>query len=85
LLPTPSHNLSQMAEWLTDEVLQRHQVRSLNPRHMYKTPLLTGMVATMASVLVALPFAWRAVQPQQFRENLAWSGVPMVFDRLVSK
>jgi hypothetical protein len=52
---------------------------------MYKTPLLTGMVATMASVLVALPFAWRAVQPQQFRESLAWSGVPMVFDRWVSK
>ncbi len=85
LLPTPSHNLMQTTEWLADEVLQRHQVRSLNPRHCYKTPLLTGLVATMASVLVAMPFAWRAAQPQQFQESLAWSGIPTVFDRLVSK
>ena len=85
LLPTPSHNLQQTTEWLMDEVIQRHQVRSLNPRHMGKTPLLTGMVATAASLILALPFAWRAIQPQQFQEQLTWTGIPTLLNQLGSK
>ena len=85
LLPTPSHNLQQTSEWLIDEVIQRHQVRSLNPRHMGKTPLLTGMVATAASLILALPFAWRAIQPQQFQEQLTWTGIPTLLNQLGSK
>jgi NADH dehydrogenase FAD-containing subunit len=85
LLPAPSHNFHQTAEWLTDEVLQRHQVRSLNPRHHGKTPFLTGVVATAASLMLAIPFAWRAIQPQQFHDQLAWTGVPTLLNQLASK
>lgn len=82
LLPSPRHNLRQTAEWLTDEVFQRHQVRSINPRHHGKTPILTGIAATAASLVFALPLAWRAIQPHQFRDRLAWTGVPTLLNQL---
>jgi hypothetical protein len=85
LLPTPTHNFQHTAEWLTDEVLQRHQVRSLNPRHYGKTPFLTGVAATAASLILALPLAWRAIQPNQFHDQLAWTGVPTLLNQLASK
>ncbi|MEB3295767.1 MAG: NAD(P)/FAD-dependent oxidoreductase [Synechococcales bacterium] len=82
LLPTPSYNLRQTTEWLTDEVFQRHQVKSINPRHYGKTPFLRGMAATAASVMLAMPLAWRALQPTQFDDRLAWTGVPELLNQL---
>jgi NADH dehydrogenase FAD-containing subunit len=82
LLPTPKHNLRQTTEWLTDEVFQRHQVRSINPRHNGKTPFLTGLAATAASLAFALPFAWRAIEPHHFHDRMAWTGMPELLNQL---
>jgi demethylphylloquinone reductase len=82
LLPTPRYNLRQTTEWLTDEVFQRHQVRSIHPRHQGKTPLFSGIAATAASLIFAMPFAWRAIQPQQFQDSLTWTGVPELLNGL---
>lgn len=81
LLPTPAHNFKATAEWFTDSLFQRHQPESLNPRYYNRTPLLAGITAAVASTLMAMPFAWRAAQPQAFQETLSWTGVPMLLDR----
>ncbi|MBL1179304.1 NAD(P)/FAD-dependent oxidoreductase [Pantanalinema sp. GBBB05] len=85
LLPTPTHNIRATAEWLTDELLQRH--RPLTPMQLRQTPFLRGITAIAASLILATPLVWRAAQPQQFHQALSWSGVPTLLDRitLVSK
>jgi demethylphylloquinone reductase len=85
LLPTPVHNFKATTEWFTDSLLQRHQPRSLNPNRYERTPLLAGMTAAVASMLLALPLVWRAAQPQQFQQVFSWTGVPTLLDQLISK
>ncbi|MBD2462689.1 NAD(P)/FAD-dependent oxidoreductase [Oscillatoria sp. FACHB-1407] len=82
LLPTPAHNAKATAEWFADHLLQRHQPRSLNPNHQHHTPLIAGISAIAASMLLTLPFAWRAAQPQQFQTTLSWTGLPTLLDNL---
>jgi demethylphylloquinone reductase len=82
LLPKPLHNLKNTAEWFTDELLQRHQVRSLHPNRTGRTPLIAGITATLASFLLAIPLIWRAAQPKHFQQNMAETGIPEFIDRL---
>jgi NADH dehydrogenase len=82
LLPKPLHNLKHTAEWFTDELLQRHQARSLHPNRAGRTPLIAGITATMASVVLAFPLIWRAARPEQFQRNMAETGIPAMIDRL---
>lgn len=83
LLPTPAHNFKATTEWLTDSLLQRHQPPSLNVNRSNRTPLLAGVTAAAASLLLSCPFVWRAAQPQQFHSTLSWTGVPALLDQLV--
>lgn len=82
LLPTPTHNARITAEWLTDELFQRH--RPFTRTQLGQTPFLPGMAAIAASIVLATPLAWRAAQPMQFQQSLSWSGVPALLDQLVS-
>lgn len=82
LLPTPTHNIQATAEWLTDELLQRH--RPFTPMQLGQTPFLRGIAAIAASIILATPLVWRAAQPQQFHQSLSWSGVPNLLDRITS-
>jgi demethylphylloquinone reductase len=82
LLPKPLHNLKNTAEWFTDELLQRHQARSLHPNRARRTPLIAGITAMMASVVLAFPLIWRAARPEQFQRNMAETGIPAMIDRL---
>lgn len=82
LLPTPTHNIRATAEWLTDELLQRH--RPFTPMQLGQTPFLRGITAIAASIMLATPLVWRAAQPQQFHQSLSWSGVPSLLDRITS-
>jgi demethylphylloquinone reductase len=85
LLPAPGHNFKATTEWFADSLLQRHQPRSLNPHRSQRTPLLAGMTAAVASMLLALPLVWRAAQPQQFQKTFSWTGVPTLLDQWVAK
>lgn len=80
LLPTPAHNARITAEWLTDELFQRH--RPFTPAQLGQTPFLPGIAAIAASLILATPLAWRAAQPQQFQQSFNWSGVPALLDRI---
>lgn len=83
LLPTPGHNLRTTAEWLTDELFQRH--RPFTPSQLGQTPWLSGMAAIAASLVLATPLVWRAAQPVQFQQTLSWTGVPVLLDQLTTK
>jgi NADH dehydrogenase len=83
LLPTPIYNLRTTAEWFTDGILQRHQPQSLHPQKKGRTPLLAGMTATLASLLIATPLIWRAAQPEKFHKNMERTGIPSLMDQLV--
>jgi NADH dehydrogenase FAD-containing subunit len=80
LLPTPAHNARITTEWLTDELFQRH--RPFTHAQLGSTPLLPGMAAIVASLMLATPLVWRAAQPQQFQQSFSWSGVPTLLDRI---
>jgi NADH dehydrogenase len=82
LLPKPLHNLKHTAEWFTDELLQRHQTKSLHPHRQGRTPLLAGMTATVASLLLAVPLIWRAAQPKHFQEKMVDTGLPQLMNQL---
>ncbi|MFB2834944.1 NAD(P)/FAD-dependent oxidoreductase [Floridanema evergladense] len=83
LLPTPTHNLKITAEWLTDELFQRH--RPFTYAQLGQTPWLSGVATLAAGLILATPLAWRAAQPKQFQQTLGWTGVPTLLDRLVTK
>lgn len=80
LLPTPVHNLKITADWLTDELFQRH--RPFRADRLGQTPWLSGMGTVAAGMLLAMPLVWRAAQPVQFQQTLSWTGVPTLLDRL---
>lgn len=80
LLPTPARNARLTTEWLTDEVFQRH--RPFTPAQLGQTPLLSGITAIAASLMLITPLVWRAAQPMQFQQTLSWSGIPTLLDRL---
>jgi NADH dehydrogenase len=82
LLPKPVYNLKATAEWFTDELLQRHQSQSIHPKHNGRTPLVAGMSATFASVLLAVPLIWRAAQPQQFQQQMMNTNIPTLLDNM---
>jgi NADH dehydrogenase FAD-containing subunit len=82
LLPKPVYNFKATAEWFTDELLQRHQPRSIHPKHNGKTPLVAGLTATFASVLIAVPLIWRAAQPQQFQQKMTDTGIPTLLNNM---
>jgi NADH dehydrogenase len=85
LLPKPIYNLKATTEWFTDELLQRHQPQSIHPKHNGRTPLVAGMTATLASVLIAVPLIWRAAQPEQFNQQMTNTGIPSLLDLMVEK
>jgi NADH dehydrogenase len=80
LLPAPTHNARITTEWLTDELFQRH--RPFTRAQLGYTPLIPGMAAIVASLILATPLAWRAAHPQQFQQSLSWSGVPTLLDQI---
>lgn len=80
LLPIPAHNAKITAEWLTDELFQRH--RPFSHAQLGQTPFLSAVAAAAASVILATPLVWRAAQPQQFQQTLSWSGVPALLDHI---
>ncbi len=96
LLPTPIRNLKVTAEWLTDEVFQRHQPHAIgshdepeidpeidvSPDFSQRRVLFGGVVAIAAGLILALPLTLRAANPVQFHQNLEWSGIPVLLDRL---
>jgi NADH dehydrogenase FAD-containing subunit len=82
LLPKPLHNLKQTTEWFADELLQRHQTKSLHPSREGRTPLLAGITATVASLLLATPLIWRAAQPEHFQQNMTDTGLPELMNQL---
>ncbi len=83
LLPKPIYNLKATAEWFTDELLQRHQPQSIHPKQNGRTPLVAGITATLASLLIATPLIWRAAQPQQFQQQMTGTGIPTLIDQLM--
>ena len=82
LLPTPIHNFKVTAEWLTDELFQRHQPQAIREEQNQRTPVFAGVAAMAAGVAIAMPLIWRAAQPAQFQETLAQTGIPVLLDRL---
>lgn len=82
LLPKPLHNFQITAEWLTDELFQRHQPRSINPKTEDQTPLLAGLTAIFASFILALPLIWHAAQPAQFQKQMKATGIPTFIEQL---
>lgn len=82
LLPKPIHNFKATAEWLADELLQRHQPQSIHPHRQGRTPLVAGMTATFASLLIAAPLIWRAARPEQFQRQMTDTGIPSLLDRM---
>lgn len=80
LLPTPIHNVKTTADWLTDELFQRH--RPFSYQRLGQTPWLSGIATVAAGLILATPLAWRAAQPNQFQQTLSWTGVPTLLDRL---
>jgi demethylphylloquinone reductase len=76
LLPTPVHNFKATAEWLTDEFFQRHQPQTIHHQHYGRTPLLAGVTAVLASVLIAIPFIWYAAYPEHFQKTMTRTGMP---------
>ncbi len=82
LLPKPVYNFKATSEWFTDELLQRHQPKSIHPQRNGKTPLVVGMTATVASVILALPLIWRAAQPAQFQQQMTDTGIPTLLDSM---
>ncbi len=80
LLPTPRYNAKVTADWLTDELFQRH--RPFNLSRLGQTPWLSGIATITAGFLLALPLAWRAAEPTQFHQTLSWTGVPALLDQI---
>jgi demethylphylloquinone reductase len=82
LLPKPVYNFKATAEWFADELLQRHQPQSIHPKHNGRTPLVAGMSATFASLLIAIPLIWRAAQPEQFKQQMTDTNMPTLLDSM---
>lgn len=80
LLPKPLYNFKATTEWLTDELLQRHQTMSLHRQG--RTPLVAGMSTILASTLIAIPLIWRAAEPQQFQTQMSDTGIPTLLDNV---
>ncbi|MBD2207911.1 NAD(P)/FAD-dependent oxidoreductase [Calothrix sp. FACHB-1219] len=80
LLPNPAHNHKVTAEWLTDELFQRH--RPVSHMQLGQTHWLSGAIALMAGLILATPLIWRAAQPRQFQQSLGWTGVPSLLNQL---
>ncbi|EKQ66998.1 NADH dehydrogenase, FAD-containing subunit [Leptolyngbyaceae cyanobacterium JSC-12] len=80
LLPSPIHNAKITADWLTDELFQRH--RPFSYQRLGQTPWLSGIATIAAGLVLATPLAWRAAQPTQFHQTLSWTGVPTLLDRI---
>jgi NADH dehydrogenase len=80
LLPNRGYTSRITAEWLTDELFQRH--RPFTHTQLGQTPFLPGIAAIAASLILATPLVWRAAQPQQFQHHLSWSGVPALLDHI---
>ncbi len=80
LLPNLRHNAKVTADWLTDEIFQRHcPVRA---KRLGQTPWLSGMVTIAASILIATPLIWRAAQPTDFQQQMNSTGMPTLLDRM---
>ncbi|HEY9624869.1 MAG TPA: NAD(P)/FAD-dependent oxidoreductase [Crinalium sp.] len=82
LLPTPIHNVKTTAEWLTDELFQRHQPKTIHPDRVGKTPILAGTMAVLAGVMISMPLIWRAAQPDAFQQSFSWTGIPTLLNQL---
>jgi demethylphylloquinone reductase len=82
LLPKPIYNFKVASEWFTDELLQRHQPRSIHPQRQGKTPLVAGMTTTIASLILSLPLIWRAAHPVQFQQQMTDTGIPTLLDSM---
>ncbi|MBD2409751.1 NADH dehydrogenase [Nostoc calcicola FACHB-389] len=80
LLPNSAHNRKVTTEWLTDELFQRH--RPFSHMQLGQTPWLYGVATVAAGLILAAPLIWRAAEPMQFQQNLSWTGVPTLLDRL---
>ncbi|WP_442945026.1 NAD(P)/FAD-dependent oxidoreductase [Nostoc sp.] len=80
LLPNSAHNRKVTTDWLTDELFQRD--RPFSHMQLGQTPWLSGVATLVAGLLLATPLVWRAAQPRQFQQNLSWTGVPTLLDRL---
>ncbi|BAU66104.1 putative NADH dehydrogenase [Stanieria sp. NIES-3757] len=80
LLPKPIYNFKATTEWLTDELLQRHQPMSLHRQG--RTPLVAGMSTILVSTLIAVPLIWRAAQPQQFQTQMSDTSIPTLLDNV---
>jgi len=79
LLPKPIYNLKATAEWFTDELLQRHQPKTYQKS---RTPLVPGISAIFASMVISLPLIWNAAQPEQFKKQMVETGLPALIDHL---
>jgi demethylphylloquinone reductase len=80
LLPNLRHNVKVTADWLTDEIFQRH--RPVRAQRLGQTPWLSGMATIAASLLIATPLVWRAAQPTQFQQQMNSTGMPTLLDRM---
>jgi demethylphylloquinone reductase len=80
LLPTIRYNAKVTADWLGDELLQRHRPFPLS--RLGQTHWLSGMATVAAGLILALPLTWRAAEPTQFHQALNWTGVPTLLDQL---
>jgi NADH dehydrogenase len=94
LLPTPGRNLKVTTEWVTDEIFHRHQPHFAVPEDELEIEIevdldererggvWTGVMAIAAGLILTLPLTLRAANPQQFYQNLGWTGLPVLLDRL---
>ncbi|MBW4614452.1 MAG: NAD(P)/FAD-dependent oxidoreductase [Desmonostoc vinosum HA7617-LM4] len=80
LLPNSAHNRKVTTEWLSDELFQRD--RPFSHMQLGQTPLLSGVAAIAAGIILATPLIWRAAQPTQFQQNLSWTGIPALLNQL---
>ena len=80
LLPHLRHNLKVTADWLTDEIFQRH--RPVRSQRLGQTPWLSGMATIAAGLVIATPLIWRAAQPTQFQQQMNSTGMPTLIDRI---
>jgi NADH dehydrogenase FAD-containing subunit len=83
LLPTPAHNRKVRTEWLTEELFRRD--RPFSHMQLGQTPWLYGVATIAAGLILSTPLIWRAAQPTQFHQNLSWTGVPALLDRLAPR
>lgn len=80
LLPTPLHNFKVNIEWITDELFNRSSHPTAKKKQSAQVLRWAGGIVA-ATVLLSSLLAWRATQPEQFRQVWQKTGIPDLINK----